>query len=92
MKLLIDAAQGGGYTFTTEMDDGSKLPYPRVIDNLPEALHYATVCADLVEKETGQRPPALVSASAIRVNKNRDLAARKLWNMPDWRAKMMIQH
>lgn len=87
MQILVDAALGG-YALTFHLDDGTTNTYPETVDNLLEAMGCANILADEVEKETGIKPEARVTAEAIRANKHRDIAAYRAWNHPQFWERM----
>lgn len=84
MKILIDSAPDG-YAVVFVSDEGERKEYTGGIHSLYDALDKADTLASAVEAATGQHVEPLVSAAAIRENRNKDIAARKLWNNPAFR-------
>lgn len=90
MKILIDAAEGRGYRISFESDEGETRTYGEVIYSLRESMDYAYLMAEEIEGATGEWIEPLISAAAIRVNKDFDIDARKLWNTPEFRAAIPV--
>ena len=85
MQILIDAAPGGGYTLTFVSSTGARKQFEDTLPGIKEMLDNAYQLTHTVVTITGIKTEPLISAAAIRENRNRDIAARKLWNDPSFR-------
>ena len=84
MKLLIDAAYGGGYLIHVDDGKGRREICPEIFFSLEDAFANVQYAAEEIERTTGQKVESLFTREAIRQNKDRDTGALTIWNAPSF--------
>ena len=85
MRILIDAAQGGGYRLHFEFGEDKRFTKPKRIMNLYDVLDSVFFLLVNLENDAGKRFEWTITPEALQKNRDRDIAFWKSLHDPDFR-------